>query len=224
LSALVGEIRGWFAARCAPPLHRMGGYASGSSCRRRPRKHANCRMSSPGLLRRLQLVCAAGVVTADSPSYFDEFAQRSAARRRTIVLYSIGVRSTPRSSLGAFPRLGPLTTVGSVAPYPYWPRARPGQLCSGVCIAIDVRVPSPSGTTRFWWAGLSMSGCIIVCSATAPMTPRRRPTAPRTDVVSSRYRASRPKYTFDMGGAGGFVGTVSYVPPGEDLHELSRKT
>ena len=122
-------------------------------------------------------VSAIGIVTADSPRDFDEFARGRQLGGATIVLDSSGGSVNDSIALGRrWRNLGALTTVGtsvqtntaqgdraSVAPVAY---------CKSMCVFLLL-----SGKTRLRARRLPMSGCIRSGSATAPMTPGPRPTA-----------------------------------------------
>jgi hypothetical protein len=121
-------------------------------------------------------VSAVGIVTADSPRDFDEFARGRQLGGATIVLDSSGGSVNDSIALGRRSRnLEVLTTVGvsvqtnttqsappNVAPWPIANRCA----CSCFCRARRVTCPR-----------LPMFVCIRYRWATAPMTPRPRPTA-----------------------------------------------
>ena len=132
----------------------------------------NCRGAGSGW------VSAVGIVTADSPQDFDEFARGRQLGGATIVLDSSGGSVNDSIALGRrWRNLGALTTVGisvqthtaqgdraSVAPEAY---------CESMCVFLLL-----SGKTRYV-PEARMSGCIRSGWATAPTTPRPRATARR---------------------------------------------
>ena len=124
-------------------------------------------------------ISAVGIVTADTPRDFDEFAHGRDLGGATIVLDSSGGSVNDAIALGRRWRdLGALTTVGvsvethtaqgdraSVAPEAY---------CESMCVFLLL-----SGSTRYVPAGPPMSGCTRSGWATAPTTPGRRATPRR---------------------------------------------
>ena len=167
-------------------------------------------------------VSAVGIVTADSPREFDEFARGRQLGGVTIVLDSSGGSVNDSIALGRrWRNLGALTTVGSsiqtrtaqgeraaVAPEAY---LRSRCACSCCC-------PARRATCR----RRRISGCTRSGWATAPTTPGPRAYSAQDLMIVERDIGRLAKYTFDMGGTGDLLSLALSVPPWEDLHELSR--
>ena len=167
-------------------------------------------------------VSAVGIVTADSPRDFDEFARDRQLGGATIVLDSGGGSVNDSIALGRrWRNLGALTTVGisvqtntaqgapaSIAPVAY---------CESMCVFLLL-----SGKTRYvpetahvrvhqiWLGDRADDAEAATYSANDLMTVER-------DI------GRLAKYTFDMGGTGDLLSLSLNVPPWEDLHELSRE-
>jgi hypothetical protein len=167
-------------------------------------------------------VSAVGIVTADSPRDFDEFARDRQLGGATIVLNSSGGSVNDAIALGRrWRNLGALTTVGisvqtdtaqgasaSIAPAAY---------CESMCVFLLL-----SGKTRYVpetahvrvhqiWLG-DRAGDAKAASYSAD------------DLTTVERDIGRlAKYTFDMGGAGDLLSLSLNVAPWEDLHELSRE-
>jgi hypothetical protein len=167
-------------------------------------------------------VSAVGIVTADTPSDFDEFARGRQLGGATIVLDSSGGSVNDSIALGRrWRNLGALTTVGvsiqtntaqsvpsNMAPVAY---------CESMCVFLLL-----SGKTRYvpetahvrvhqiWMGDRADDAKIATYSAYDLM-------------IVERDIGRLAKYTFDMGGAGDLLSLSLNVPPWEDLHELSRE-
>jgi hypothetical protein len=167
-------------------------------------------------------VSAVGIVTADSPRDFDEFARGRQLGGATIVLDSSGGSVNDSIALGRrWRNLGALTTVGTsvqtntaqgapagIAPMAY---------CESMCVFLLL-----SGKTRYvpetahvrvhqiWIGGHAGDAKAATYSADDLM-------------IVERDIGRLAKYTFDMGGAGDLLSLSLNVPPWEDLHELSRE-
>jgi hypothetical protein len=167
-------------------------------------------------------VSAVGIVTADSPRDFDEFARGRQLGGATIVLDSSGGSVNDSIALGRrWRNLGALTTVGvSVqtnttrsAP----PNVAPVAYCESMCAFLLL-----SGKTRYvpetahvrvhqiWMGDRANDAKAATYSADDLM-------------IVERDIGRLAKYTFDMGGAGDLLSLSLNVPPWEDLHELSRE-
>ena len=165
-------------------------------------------------------VSAVGIVTADSPRDFDEFARGRQLSGATIVLDSSGGSVNDSIALGRrWRNLGALTTVGisvqtqtargdraSVAPEAY---------CESMCVFLLL-----SGKTRYVpetahvrvhqiWMGDRADDAKAASYSAQDM------------MIVERDIGRLAKYTFDMGGAGDLLSLSLNVPPWEDLHELS---
>jgi hypothetical protein len=165
-------------------------------------------------------VSAVGIVTADSPRDFDEFARGRDLDGATIVLDSSGGSVNDAIALGRRWRdLGALTTVGisvethtaqgdraSVAPEAY---------CESMCVFLLL-----SGTTRYVPEAAHVRVHQIWMGDRADDARGSSYTAQDLMIVE-RDIGRLAKYTFDMGGAGDLLSLSLNVPPWEDLHELS---
>jgi len=167
-------------------------------------------------------VSAIGVVTADTPRDFDEFARGRELGGATIMLDSSGGSVNDAIALGRrWRNLGVLTTVGAsvqtntahgtpanMAPVAY---------CESMCVFLLL-----SGKTRYapetahvlvhqiWMGDRVNDAKGAVYSADDLM-------------IVERDIGRLAKYTFDMGGTGDLLLLSLNVPPWEDLHELSRE-
>jgi hypothetical protein len=167
-------------------------------------------------------VSAVGIVTADSPKDFDEFARGRALNGATIVLDSSGGSVNDSIALGRRWRdLGALTTVGisvethaaqgdraSVTPEAY---------CESMCVFLLL-----SGKTRYVPEAAHVRVHQIWMGDRADDAKASSYTAQDLMIVE-RDIGRLAKYTFDMGGAGDLLSLSLNVPPWEDLHELSRE-
>jgi hypothetical protein len=166
-------------------------------------------------------VSAVGIVTADSPKAFDEFARGRQLAGATIVLDSSGGSVNDSIALGRRWRgLGALTTVGtsirargaqgergSVAPEAY---------CESMCVFLLL-----SGKARYVPDGARVRVHQIWMGDRADDARAASYTAQDLMIVE-RDIGRLAKYTFDMGGTGDLLSLSLSVPPWEDLHELSR--
>jgi hypothetical protein len=218
------EIRGWMlligAALCIALVAVLSGSAHAGVVleeRKLPMKFSwvACQPNCGGW------VSAVGVVTADSPKDFDEFARGRQLGGATIVLDSSGGSVNDSIALGRrWRNLGALTTVGisvqtntaqsdpaNTAPVAY---------CESMCVFLLL-----SGKTRYvpetahvrvhqiWLGDRANNAKAATYSADDLM-------------IVERDIGRLAKYTFDMGGAGDLLSLSLNVPPWEDLHELSR--
>jgi len=165
-------------------------------------------------------VSAVGIVTADSPRDFDEFARGRQLGGATIVLDSSGGSVNDSIALGRRWRsLGALTTVGistqtrsaqgdraGVAPEAY---------CESMCVFLLL-----SGKTRYVPEAAHVRVHQIWMGDRADDAKAASYTAQDLMIVE-RDIGRLAKYTFDMGGAGDLLSLSLNVPPWEDLHELS---
>jgi hypothetical protein len=167
-------------------------------------------------------VSAVGIVTADSPRDFDEFARGRQLGGATIVLDSSGGSVNDSIALGRRWRsLGALTTVGisvqantaqgasaSIAPAAY---------CESMCVFLLL-----SGKTRYVPETAHVRVHQIWIGDRADDAKAATYSANDLTIVE-RDIGRLAKYTFDMGGAGDLLSLALNVPPWEDLHELSRE-
>jgi hypothetical protein len=166
-------------------------------------------------------VSAVGIVTADSPRDFDEFARGRELGGATVVLDSSGGSVNDSIALGRrWHDLGMLTTVGtsvethtaqgdsaSVAPEAY---------CESMCVFLLL-----SGTTRYVPEAAHVRVHQIWMGDRADDAKAASYSAQDLMIVE-RDIGRLAKYTFDMGGAGDLLSLSLSVPPWEELHELSR--
>jgi hypothetical protein len=167
-------------------------------------------------------VSAVGVVTADTPRDFDEFARGRQLSGATIVLDSSGGSVNDSIALGRrWRNLGVLTTVGisvqtntaqgaaaSMVPVAY---------CESMCVFLLL-----SGKTRYVPETAHVRVHQIWLSDRADDAKTATYSADDLMIVE-RDIGRLAKYTFDMGGAGDLLSLSLNVPPWADLHELSRE-
>ena len=165
-------------------------------------------------------VSAVGIVTADSPKDFDDFARGRQLGGATIVLDSSGGSVNDSIALGRrWRNLGALTTVGiSVQTHTaQGERANvvPEAYCESMCVFLLL-----SGKTRYVPAAAHVRVHQIWMGDRADDAKAASYTAQDMMIVE-RDIGRLAKYTFDMGGAGDLLSLSLNVPPWEDLHELS---
>jgi hypothetical protein len=221
------DLRGWALLGAAalgivlPGLMMLGASARADSTleeRKLPMKfhwvacESNCR----------GWVSAVGIVTADSPADFDQFARGRDLNGATVVLDSSGGSVNDAIALGRRWRsLGLLTTVGisikshtakgdqaSVVPDAY---------CESMCVFLLL-----SGKTRYVPDGAHVRVHQIWMGDRAD-DPRAASYSAQDLMIVERDVGRLAKYTFDMGGAGDLLALSLSVPPWQDLHELSRE-
>jgi hypothetical protein len=166
-------------------------------------------------------VSAVGIVTADSPKDFDDFARGRQLGGATVVLDSSGGSVNDSIALGRrWRNLGLLTTVGiSVnADSGQGQRATidPAAYCESMCVYLLL-----SGKTRYVPDRAHVRVHQIWMGDRADDAKAASYTAQDMMIVE-RDIGRLAKYTFDMGGAGDLLSLSLNVPPWEDLHELSR--
>ncbi|WP_029080128.1 MULTISPECIES: hypothetical protein [unclassified Bradyrhizobium] len=165
-------------------------------------------------------VSAVGIITADSPKDFDEFARGRQLSGATIVLDSSGGSVNDAIALGRrFRGLGVLTTVGTsiVDQAAAGDRASvlPDAYCESMCAFLLL-----SGKTRYVPPAAHVRVHQIWMGDRADDAKAASYTAQDLMIVE-RDIGRLAKYTFDMGGAGELLSLALSVPPWEDLHELS---
>jgi hypothetical protein len=165
-------------------------------------------------------ISAVGVVTADSPRDFDEFARGRDLAGATIVLDSSSGSVNDSITLGRrFRDLNMLTTVGvttmnhaqgagrgSVAPEAY---------CESMCVFLLLSgkaryVPQQAHVRvhQIWMGDRADDAKAATYSAQDLM-------------IVERDVGRLAKYAFDMGGTGDLMALSLSVPPWEELHELT---
>jgi len=164
-------------------------------------------------------VSAVGIITADTPKDFEDFARGRQLGGATIVLDSSGGSVNDAITLGRrFRNLSLLTTVGisvqdrsgqgerpSVAPEAY---------CESMCVFLLLSgkkryVPDEAHVRvhQIWMGDRADDARAASYSAQDLM-------------IVERDIGRLAKYTFDMGGAGDLLSLALNVPPWEDLHQL----
>jgi hypothetical protein len=166
-------------------------------------------------------VSAVGIVTAESPKAFDDFARDRQLGGATIVLDSSGGSVNDAIALGRrFRGLGALTTVGATvrSQTAQGERARvvPEAYCESMCVFLLL-----AGKTRYVPSSSHVRVHQIWMGDRADDAKAATYTAQDLMIVE-RDIGRLAKYTFDMGGTGDLLSLTLSVPPWEDLHELSR--
>jgi hypothetical protein len=167
-------------------------------------------------------ISAVGIVTADSPKDFDDFAQQRDLRGATLVLDSSGGSVNDSITLGRrFRSLGLMTTVGtSVLTHgPQGDRGviEPAAYCESMCVFLLL-----SGKTRYVPEAAHVRVHQIWMGDRAEDARAASYSADDLMIVE-RDIGRLAKYTFEMGGAGELLALSLNVPPWEELHELSRE-
>jgi hypothetical protein len=167
-------------------------------------------------------VSAVGIVTADTPRVFDEFALGRQLVGATIVLDSSGGAVNEAIALGRRWRdPGALTTVGASVQTNTAQSApsdkAPVAYCESMCVFLLL-----SGKTRF----VPETAHVRVHQIWIDdrVNDAKAATYSADDLMIVERDIGRlAKYTFDMGGAGDLLSLSLNVPPWEDLHELSQE-
>jgi len=167
-------------------------------------------------------VSAVGIVTAETPRDFDNFARDHQLKGETVVLDSSGGSDNDSIALGRrFRELGMLTTVG-VSVLTHSARGEranvsPEAYCESMCVFLLLSgklryVPEQAHVRvhQIWMGDRADNARAASYSADDLM-------------IVERDIGRLAKYTFDMGGTGDLLALSLNVPPWEDLHELSRE-
>jgi hypothetical protein len=165
-------------------------------------------------------ITAVGIVTADSPKDFDEFARGRQLGGVTIVLDSSGGSVNDAIALGRrWRKLGALTTIGvsvqTNTAQGDLGNVAPGAYCESMCVFLLL-----SGKTRYVpkaahvrvhqiWMGDRVNEARSATYSADDLT------------IVERDIGRLAKYTFEMGGTGDLLSLSLNVPPWEDLRELS---
>lgn len=165
-------------------------------------------------------ISAVGVVNADTPRQFEEFARDRDLQGATIVLDSSGGSVNDAIAMGRRWRaLGLKTTVGLTidSPSPSGASARvvPDAYCESMCVFLLL-----SGSTRYVpeqakvrvhqiWMGDRADNARAASYSAQDMT------------IVERDIGRLAKYTFEMGATGDLLALALNVPPWEELHRLS---
>jgi hypothetical protein len=167
-------------------------------------------------------ISAVGIVTADSPTDFDNFAHGRELGGATIVLDSSGGSVNDSITLGRhFRKLGLMTTVGTSIQTHGAQGERAGvaseAYCESMCVFLLL-----SGKTRYVPEAAHVRVHQIWMGDRADDAKAASYSAQDLMIVE-RDIGRLAKYTFDMGGAGDLLSLSLNVPPWEELHELSRE-
>jgi hypothetical protein len=166
-------------------------------------------------------ISAVGIVTAESPKDFEDFAQGRDLRGATIVLDSSGGSVNDSITLGRrFRNLGLMTTVGtSVRTHTTQGdhgAVDPQAYCESMCVFLLLSgkaryVPETAHVRvhQIWMGDRAEDARAASYSADDLM-------------IVERDIGRLAKYTFEMGGGGDLLSLSLNVPPWEELHELSR--
>ena len=165
-------------------------------------------------------VNAVGIITADTPKDFEDFARGRQLGGATVVLDSSGGSVNDAITLGRrFRTLGILTTVGitAISHTSQGDRASiaPEAYCESMCVYLLL-----AGTTRYVPPAAHVRVHQIWMGDRADDAKAASYSAQDLTIVE-RDIGRLAKYTFDMGGAGDLLSLSLNVPPWEDLHELS---
>lgn len=172
-----------------------------------------CQPNCPGW------VSAVGIVTADTPKEFDEFARTRHLNGTTVVLDSSGGSVNDAIALGRrWRNLGMLTTVGASLDPKNGDRASVTShaYCESMCVFLLL-----SGKVRYVPEGAHVRVHQIWMGDRADDAKAASYSAQDMMIVE-RDIGRLAKYTFEMGGTGDLLSLALSVPPWEDLHELSR--
>ena len=164
-------------------------------------------------------VSAVGIVTAETPRDFDDFARDRQLKGETVVLDSSGGSVNDSIALGRrFRELGMLTTVGvTVLARGERANVSPEAYCESMCVFLLL-----SGKSRYVpeqahvrvhqiWVGDRTDNARAASYSANDL------------MIVERDIGRLAKFTFDMGGTGDLLALSLNVPPWEDLHELSRE-
>ena len=175
----------------------------------------HCQPHSPRLDQR-----AVGIVTADTPRDFDEFARDRNLKGATVVLDSSGGSVNDAIALGRRWRdIGLLTTVGAGVETRTASGNRasvePSAYCESMCVFLLL-----SGKVRYVPDGAHVRVHQIWMGDRAD-DARAASYSAQDMMIVERDIGRLAKFTFDMGGSGDLLSLALNVPPWEDLHELS---
>jgi hypothetical protein len=165
-------------------------------------------------------VSAVGIVTADTPKDFEEFARGRQLDGATIVLDSSGGSVNDSITLGRRWRdLGALTMVGTSVQTRGAQGTRASVVSEAYCESMCVFLLL-SGKARYVPETAHVRVHQIWMGDRADDARAANYTAQDLMIVE-RDIGRLAKYTFDMGGAGDLLALSLNVPPWEALHELS---
>jgi hypothetical protein len=167
-------------------------------------------------------ISAVGIVTAESPKDFEDFAQGRDLRGATIVLDSSGGSVNDSITLGRrFRNLGLRTMVGTSI-RSHTTQGDPGAIepeayCESMCVFLLL-----SGKARYVPEAAHVRVHQIWMGDRADDARAANYSADDLMIVE-RDIGRLAKYTFEMGGGGDLLALSLNVPPWEELHELSRE-
>ncbi|ABD06888.1 conserved hypothetical protein [Rhodopseudomonas palustris HaA2] len=165
-------------------------------------------------------ISAVGIVTADTPKEFDEFARSRPLDGAALVLDSSGGSVNDAITLGRrWRKMGLMTTVGASVrtQTPSGVRAgiAPQAYCESMCVFLLL-----AGKTRYVPEGARVRVHQIWMGDRAEDARAASYTAQDLTIIE-RDIGRLAKYTFEMGGTGDLLALALSVPPWEDLHQLS---
>jgi hypothetical protein len=163
---------------------------------------------------------AVGIVTADTPKEFEEFARGRDIGGATIVLDSSGGSVNDAIALGRRWRtIGLRTTVGTTSAIHTAGGERtsvtPSAYCESMCVFLLL-----SGKVRYVPDGAHVRVHQIWMGDRAD-DPKAASYSAQDMMIVERDIGRLAKFTFDMGGGGDLLSLALNVPPWEELHELS---
>ena len=166
-------------------------------------------------------ISAVGIVTAESPKDFDDFAQGRDLHGTTVVLDSSGGSVNDSIALGRrFRKLGLMTTVGTSVRNHGAQGDRgavdPEAYCESMCVFLLL-----SGKSRYVPETAHVRVHQIWMGDRAD-DARAASYSAEDLMIVERDIGRLAKYTFEMGGGGDLLALSLSVPPWEELHELSR--
>ncbi|MGP9811336.1 hypothetical protein ACTZWT_07470 [Rhodopseudomonas sp. NSM] len=165
-------------------------------------------------------ISAVGIVTADTPKDFDDFARSRPLDGAALVLDSSGGSVNDAIALGRrWRQMGLMTTVGASVrtQTPSGMRAGivPQAYCESMCVFLLL-----AGRTRYVPEGARVRVHQIWMGDRAEDARAASYTAQDVTIIE-RDIGRLAKYTFEMGGTGDLLALALSVPPWEDLHQLS---
>jgi hypothetical protein len=163
---------------------------------------------------------AVGIVTADTPKDFDDFAGGRDLGGATVVLDSSGGSVNDAITMGRrWHSLGLRTTVGTSTVMHTASGDRTGvasgAYCESMCVFLLL-----SGKVRYVPDGAHVRVHQIWMGDRAD-DPKAASYSAQDMMIVERDIGRLAKFTFDMGGSGDLLSLALNVPPWEELHELS---
>ena len=163
---------------------------------------------------------AVGIVTADTPKDFDEFARDRDLSGATIVLDSSGGSVNDAIALGRrWRNIGLRTTVGTTTAMHTASGERTSVASTAYCESMCVFLLL-SGKVRYVPDGAHVRVHQIWMGDRAD-DPKAASYSAQDMMIVERDIGRLAKFTFDMGGSGDLLSLALNVPPWEELHELS---